>query len=69
MAALKRRGVRVVNRPGAVLAAHDKLRAARQLAATGIPHPHTLHRTTLDEVRMLEPPFVLSRGSAAGGKM
>jgi [lysine-biosynthesis-protein LysW]---L-2-aminoadipate ligase len=59
MAALERRGVRVVNRPGAVLTAHDKLRAARQFAATGIPHPHTLHRTTLHEVRMLEPPFVL----------
>jgi [lysine-biosynthesis-protein LysW]---L-2-aminoadipate ligase len=59
MVALERRGVRFVNRPGAVLAAHDKLRAARRFAAAGIRHPRTLHRTTLDEVRTLEPPFVL----------
>lgn len=39
MAALERRGVRVVNRPGAVLTAHDKLRAAQQFAATGIRRP------------------------------
>jgi RimK family alpha-L-glutamate ligase len=59
MAALEPRGVRFVNRPQALLAAHDKLRAARRLAAAGIRHPRTLHRTTLDEVRALEPPFVL----------
>ena len=59
MAALERRGVRLVNRPEAVLAAHDKLEAARRFAAVGIAHPRTVHRTRLDEVRALEPPFVL----------
>jgi len=59
MAALEPRGVRFVNRPRAVLAAHDKLRAARRFAAAGIRHPRTLHCTTLDEVRTLDPPFVL----------
>jgi len=59
MAALERRGVRLVNRPGALLAAHDKLVAARRFAAAGIAHPRTLHCTSLDEVRALEPPFVL----------
>jgi RimK family alpha-L-glutamate ligase len=59
MAGLERRGVRLVNRPGALLAAHDKLEAARQFAAAAIVHPRTLHRTRLDEVRALKLPFVL----------
>jgi [lysine-biosynthesis-protein LysW]---L-2-aminoadipate ligase len=59
MAALERRGVRLVNRPRALRAAHDKLAAARRFAAAGIAHPLTLHRTRLDDVRALEPPFVL----------
>jgi RimK family alpha-L-glutamate ligase len=59
MTVLERRGVRFVNRPGALLAAHDKLAAARRLAVAGIAHPRTLHHTRLDELRALEPPFVL----------
>ena len=59
LAALERRGVRFVNRPGALLAAHDKLVAARRFAAAGIAHPRTLHCTRLGDVRALEPPFVL----------
>ena len=57
--ALERRGVRVLNRPAALLAAHDKRQTALRLADAGIPHPRTLHTTSLDEVRALEPPFVL----------
>ena len=56
---LERRGVRVLNRPAALLAAHDKRRTALRLADAGVPHPRTLHTTSLDEVRALEPPFVL----------
>ena len=59
MAALERRGVRLVNRPRALRAAHDKLAAARRFAAAGIAHPRTMHRTRLDEVRALELPLVL----------
>src|SRR5579862_4346343 len=59
MAALQRRGVRRVNRPRALLAAHDKLRAARRLAAAEVAHPRTLRCVRLDEVRELDPPFVL----------
>lgn len=44
---LEAQGVRVFNRPAALLAAHDKLITARLLRAAGIPHPCTrrLHET------------------------
>ena len=59
IAALRRRGVRLLNPPAALLAAHDKRETALRLENAGIPHPRTLHRHRLDEVRALDPPFVL----------
>ena len=34
-------GVEVLNRPGTLVAAHDKLLTARALRLAGLPHPHT----------------------------
>ncbi len=55
---LARRGVHVLNRPGPILAAHDKLRTARALAARGLPHPRTAHLVAGGKIT-LEPPFVV----------
>jgi len=38
---LEAHGIKILNRPSALLAAHDKLVTARLLSAAGIPHPHT----------------------------
>jgi RimK family alpha-L-glutamate ligase len=59
LAVLSDHGVRVLNRPGPLLAAHDKWQTARRLAAAGVAHPRTAHLTSLDDLRAWEPPFVL----------
>src|SRR5262249_51904979 len=55
---LVRRGVHVVNRPAAILAAHDKLRTARALSARGLPQPRTAHLTPGGPVA-IRPPLVV----------
>jgi RimK family alpha-L-glutamate ligase len=57
--ALARRGLRVVNQPAALLAAHDKLRTARLLAAAGLLHPHTVHLRSGDLLPEVALPLVL----------
>ncbi|MGZ6649375.1 MAG: ATP-grasp domain-containing protein [Solirubrobacteraceae bacterium] len=59
VARLARRGVRLLNRPPSLLAAHDKWQTAQRLTDAGIPHPRTVHRTQLHEIRSAAPPFVL----------
>jgi RimK family alpha-L-glutamate ligase len=56
---LAARGVRVLNGPRTLLAAHDKLLTAREFAQAGIPHPATTLFTAGDETPLLEPPLVI----------
>jgi RimK family alpha-L-glutamate ligase len=56
---LAARGVRVLNGPRTLLAAHDKLLTAREFQHAGIPHPATTLFTAGDELPPLEPPVVI----------
>ena len=56
---LAARGVRVLNGPRTLLAAHDKLLTAREFMQAGIPHPATTLFTAGDETPPLEPPVVI----------
>jgi [lysine-biosynthesis-protein LysW]---L-2-aminoadipate ligase len=68
ISALERRGVRLLNRPSALLAAHDKRETARLLTKAGLPHPRTMHRERLEEIRLLDPPFVLKPRFGSWGR-
>jgi [lysine-biosynthesis-protein LysW]--L-2-aminoadipate ligase len=57
--ALVPRGVCVLNRPQALLRAHDKLRTARLLGRLELPHPRTRHVRTRSELLAAEPPLVV----------
>ncbi len=56
---LDRRGVRVLNRPDAMLIAHDKLRTVAALAAAGLRHPRTIHVTGRQRPARLPLPCVV----------
>jgi RimK family alpha-L-glutamate ligase len=55
---LEAQGVRVFNRPPALLAAHDKLITARLLRSAGIPHPRTRRLTSPTSLEGLALPVV-----------
>jgi RimK family alpha-L-glutamate ligase len=52
------RGVRVLNRPGALMRAHDKLLTRDCMQAATLPHPRTAHLPPEAELAV-EPPCVL----------
>jgi [lysine-biosynthesis-protein LysW]--L-2-aminoadipate ligase len=59
---LERAGARVLNGPGALLAAHDKLVTTMRLGLAGLPHPRTVHvegaaRATLRPPVVVKPRF------------
>ena len=59
LARLEGAGVRVLNRPRALVAAHDKLATSRALGDAGVPHPRTAHVTAPSDAVPFEPPFVV----------
>ncbi len=64
---LERRGVPVLNRAFALLAAHDKLLTSRRLGAAGVPHPRTgVVRTPTDSLPVTPPLVVKPRFGSWG---
>jgi RimK family alpha-L-glutamate ligase len=68
LARLEGSGVRVLNRPGALVAAHDKLATARALAAAGVPHPATVQVTAPTSGVPIAPPVVVKPRFGSWGR-
>lgn len=65
---LEQRGVRVLNRPSVLLAAHDKLLTARALTGAGIPHPVTRFVSRASSPLGLVPPIVVKPRFGSWGR-
>jgi RimK family alpha-L-glutamate ligase len=61
-------GVRLLNPPGALVAAHDKLLTARVLRLSGVPHPHTWHIAEGMPTEAPELPLVLKPRFGSWGR-
>lgn len=68
LARLEAAGVRVLNRPHALVAAHDKLATSRALADASVPHPRTAHITAPSSQVPLEPPVVVKPRFGSWGR-
>jgi len=65
---LVRGGVRVLNRPSALFAVHDKLVTHELLSAAGVPHPATVHVTDLAGLLNVPMPCVVKPRFGSWGK-
>ncbi len=65
---LERRGVRILNRPGSLIGAHDKLATASRLVAAGVPHPRTEHVPPEGGPVTLGPPVVVKPRFGSWGR-
>ena len=59
LARLEGAGVRVLNKPRTLVAAHDKLATSRALGDAGVPHPRTAHVKSPSDNIPFEPPVVV----------
>jgi RimK family alpha-L-glutamate ligase len=68
LARLEGAGVRVLNPPRALIAAHDKLATARALLDAGVPHPRTVHVDAPSAAVPLVPPYVVKPRFGSWGR-
>jgi RimK family alpha-L-glutamate ligase len=68
LARLEGAGVRVLNRPRALVAAHDKLATSRALTDAGVAHPRTTHVTAPSDLLSLTAPFVVKPRFGSWGR-
>jgi [lysine-biosynthesis-protein LysW]--L-2-aminoadipate ligase len=68
LARLEAKGVLVLNRPDALVAAHDKLATARALEAARVPHPLTAHVTEPSLGVSIRPPVVVKPRFGSWGR-
>lgn len=68
LARLEGAGVRVLNRPRALVAAHDKLATSRVLTQAGIAHPRTAHLTAPSSRVPFDPPVVVKPRFGSWGR-
>jgi [lysine-biosynthesis-protein LysW]--L-2-aminoadipate ligase len=68
LARLEGAGVRVLNRPRALVGAHDKLATSRALAVAGVPHPRTQHIAAPTSHVSIEPPVVVKPRFGSWGR-
>jgi [lysine-biosynthesis-protein LysW]--L-2-aminoadipate ligase len=66
--ALGRAGVRLLNPPHALTAAHDKLETVARLGAARLPHPRTVHVVRPTDDVPLPPPFVVKPRHGSWGR-
>jgi RimK family alpha-L-glutamate ligase len=65
---LERAGIRLLNPPAALLAAHDKLRTAAALRRAGLPQPRTEHLGPLGGRPVMCPPLVVKPRFGSWGR-
>lgn len=68
LARLEGEGVRVLNRPRALVAAHDKLATGRALVEAGVAHPQTIHLVAPSDVVPFSGPFVVKPRFGSWGR-
>lgn len=68
MTRVERTGAVLLNRPGALLNAHDKLATALLLARAGVPQPLSAHVREAQVPERLRPPFVVKPRFGSWGR-